>query len=233
MSRRNNAPASNERAYHPLKALGLKLALGAVVLGSTLAAGVGIGRNMNNAGNHHPSSPYAFTTADLDQSYGFADHAIQVDPNNQNNQFYLASYSTAEGKGAAVAYVSIDGGKTWAYVNRPAANGVNKDATTMVIGASFAPGPDDNIGLHDGHATVFEVTYASQDGHEISVELAAATASGVIDLDVESAYGESPVNNVGTWAPDNSGGYTYSLPMMDGQGHGANPITVGEPAGGK
>ncbi len=205
-------------------------ALGATALASMFGAGFLTGRRTNeNLRNTPAHTAYAYSTAELDNSYGgFAKRTIQIDPNNANNQFYFAAYNQADGKAASVAYISIDGGKSWAYVDRPAANGINKDASTVVIGGSFAPGTDNNVALHEP-GEEFEITFLSQDGGQVSTELAIANRQGITPVDVESVTGVTPANNAGAWTADNRGSYIFRLPLMDQQGNAVKPLVVSEP----
>lgn len=225
MTKPNRVPSTRERVLGRV----LAVALGVTAVAGSFWAGLGLGRNMNSE-RVHDTTPYALSTVDLEQLY--AHHSLQIDPHDQNNQFFFGAYDNGDDAGAAdkgwvALYVSIDGGVRWASIERPAANGINKDETTQVYAASFAPAQDTNPALH-APGTEFEVTYLSQRGREISTELAVADAYGITQVDTETTYGVIPAY-AGVWTYDGHGSYSYSLPLTDGQDQPLKPLQVSEP----
>jgi len=202
----------------------LTLALGAAYVAGGFHA-------KHNTANTLPGA-YAFTTSDLDKSYGgAANRRIQIDPNNSQNQFYFAANGAAGGKDAINLYVSTNGGKTWAQAENPAADGVNNNTDTVITGASFAKNRD--LGTAFGPGYDFEVQLYSAQSQETTVALDIATETGITPIDAQSAYGVTAPDNSGTWITDPQGDNEFMLPLTGPNDVQLKPIVVDVPHSGK
>lgn len=183
-----------------------------------LAVG-GLGYWFRYSQEQAPPAPYPFTTGDV-ISMTNGQNEVVVDPKNYRNMMCYQLDPSAGPQKRINTYISIDGGKSWAGLDRPIANGVNKDPNTQVIEGSYG-GHDANPQAH-AIGEVFQVTY--RNGEQVTIQLGVASRYGIETIDIESKNMATIPCAQGNWSIDNRGNYSYELPGTDTQGQNTTLI---------